>query len=202
MDRAPLVLTVLVAVAMAALSLPSHHQPQPSATAPAPDAAAGDTAGGDAWLQVEGARRAAWPCGDLTTHRDVHALREFVRRATAADAASLRDLALHSSEPLAAGNALRALAVVADIRGDSGLLALLSDPRLRVRQEATLAFGRARDATAVAALVALLADEHVRALALSALANIGTPEAASAIRAALRDPRARTTDAVFATSPR
>lgn len=112
-------------------------------------------------------------------------LREVVGRLRSSqDAAALRRAALRAPDPLVAGNAVRALGRLR-AEFDPELLALLDDPRPRMRQELVLALGECRREVAVASLERVLtgSDAQLRLLAIQALGRHGSPAARAALAA-------------------
>ncbi len=136
----------------------------------------------------------------LSNQRDVHEVLTFMRRATTADVAMLRQLGLTDPDPIVAGRALKRLADLGAVADDAAIRALLHDTRPRVRQEAVVALGRARDAASVPALGALLssADAPLRQLILQALVSIGNEAAHALVQAALADPNTTAAERAFA----
>ncbi|MBK8978255.1 MAG: HEAT repeat domain-containing protein [Planctomycetes bacterium] len=109
------------------------------------------------------------------TMADVHALRARTAAATAEAIPALRRTALAAGNPLAAGLALQALGRLRAVAGDAELLALVDDPRPRVRQELVAALGTSGDPTCATTLAAATrdADETTRTLAIRALGVLG-----------------------------
>jgi HEAT repeat protein len=119
-----------------------------------------------------------------STQAQARAMVAFCDTASPADVADLRDVALSAQSPLAAGNAVRALGRLGVLARDPALLALLEDPRPRVRDETILALGECRDPQAIAPLeaFALGSDPKARILAIRALGRIGGARARAAAR--------------------
>jgi HEAT repeat protein len=119
-------------------------------------------------------------------------VRRVVRAAAAAgpgDVPRLRRAALEASDPLIAGNAIRALGRVGAAAADSEVALLLDDPRPRVRQEAVVALGSSGDPRSVVDLIPLLdgEDATMRALAIRSIGQIGGPQAREALERACGD---------------
>lgn len=114
---------------------------------------------------------------EVSTDADVRLVVAHTRAATRADQAELRRLALHSPDPLVAGNAIRGLSRLGAVSTDPALVALLHDPRSRVREEMILALGASADPAAAEHVRPFLADsdENLRALAHHALARLAAP---------------------------
>jgi HEAT repeat protein len=132
--------------------------------------------------------------------QDVGATVEFCDTATAADVPALRDVALTAPSPLAAGNAVRALGRLRAVAKDADVLALLGDPRERVRDETILALGESRDEAALDLLepLARAGDEHRRDLAVRAVGRIGGERARAVLDRVASDPQAPASAAAFA----
>ncbi len=122
------------------------------------------------------------------------------RRATDADRDSLRRIALDSTDPLVAGNAVRALGRLRAVGDDPELSSLLQDARPRVREEMVVAIGASDDSGAVELLLPLLLepDGNLRALAMDALGRLGGARARAALDAIARDDGAPAADRVHA----
>ena len=116
---------------------------------------------------------------EAKTPDDVRAIVTFCRQAGHSDAPALRKVALTAEDPLAVGNAMRALGRLRRVARDAELVALLGDERSRVRHETVLALGASGDPSAVGALEPLLGDKDAptRLLAIRALGEIGGAEA-------------------------
>src|SRR5262249_13411763 len=132
-------------------------------------------------------------------------VRDLVRatRAVAGDGASeLREQALTSRDPLVAGNALRALGALKRVASDPGLVALLQDRRLPVRQEVVIALGESEDPSAVDVLAARLAsaEDPLRPLVIQALGRLPGERARALVAAIAEDSSASLTDRAFARS--
>jgi len=133
------------------------------------------------------------------THAAMREWRRFCGSADRTAGAELRSAALTASDPLIAGNALRALGRLQLVACDPELRALLSDPRPRVRQEAAIAMGGCGDPTAVAAIAPLLQnDPTLRSLAIQALGRLGGSQARALLDEVMGDPRSTPTDCAFA----
>jgi HEAT repeat protein len=113
------------------------------------------------------------------TSAEVRAVVAFCDAPGDGDRAALLEVALRFSDPLCAGNALRALGNLDAVAGDPRLLALADDPRPRVRHELARALGKSRRPQAVRALGRLLSheDRTVRLLAIQSLGRCGGEEA-------------------------
>jgi HEAT repeat protein len=183
-------------VSLLALGL-LHEPPRQAPIAPA----VASPAPADAPADAPAERTLAVPHFDLSSQGDVHAVLAFMRGATGADVPVLRRLALIDHSPLIAGRALRQLSILGTVAGDAELRELVHDPRLRVRQEAIMAFERSRDPDAVADLERVLAggDPQLRPLALRALTAIDTERARAVVRGALDRAGATAADRAFAT---
>jgi HEAT repeat protein len=117
---------------------------------------------------------------DPTTPAEVRAVVAFCDRARASDAGALRETALRGRNVLAAGNAIRALGRIGMVSSDPDLVALLRDPRERVRHEAILALGQSGDPGAVPHLEPIAMDDgdpRAQLLAIGALGRLGGPRA-------------------------
>lgn len=113
-------------------------------------------------------------------------LRAFKRRcdaATSSDAAWLRQLALNAEDPLVAGQAIQALGRLGLFGNDGAYLALIDDPRSRVRHESVRALGGCGDEIVAGVLTPLLieSDATMRALAIQALGRLPGREAREAL---------------------
>ena len=117
-----------------------------------------------------------------------------------ANAGELWQLALGAENPMVAGNAVRALGRLGELRNDARLDALLRDVRSRVRQEAVLALGRSRDPLVVQQLADLLpsADASMRPLVIRALGELGGERARSFVAAVLADPMSTAAEVALA----
>jgi len=131
---------------------------------------------------------------------DARAMVEFCDTATAADVPALREVALTARDPLAAGNAVRALGRLRAVSKDADLVKLLDDPRERVRDETILALGESRDASALGRLEQLVrsVDPHVRVLAIRAVGRVGGARARSILEQVADDPSGTPESAAFA----
>ena len=78
---------------------------------------------------------------------------------------------------------------IASVSADPKLVALIHDPRKRVRQELVVALGRSDDRTAVETLLPILRDpdETLRTLAIQALGRLGGEKARHCLRSFLTD---------------
>jgi hypothetical protein len=134
------------------------------------------------------------------TPAQVRAVVRFCREAVVADAAGLRSVALSSPDPLVAGNALRALGRLGAVARDSELVALVRDPRPRVRQEVVLALGASGYTPVVEDLAPLLErdDLVLRPLVLQALGWLAGARAGALLESVLRDRAATEVDRAFA----
>ncbi len=137
---------------------------------------------------------------EATTPEDVRDVLRFTRAATTNDQDALRHAALSSADPLVAGNALKALGRLKLISKDEALLALTSDPRQRVRQDAVTACGLDGGAPALARLEQALAtgDASIRPLVLRSLGLIRGDASRRLIEGVASDPQASETDRAFA----
>lgn len=134
------------------------------------------------------------------TQSDVRAMSAYCETASPDDRSSLREIALHGTNALAVGNAVRALGRLKAVSADSELVALLADPRERVRDETILALGASGDGGVVAKLEPLTrsSDPKVRALAMHSLGRLGGERSEAAIRSVLEGASATTADRAFA----
>lgn len=170
-------LLVLAALAAGVFQALRDTPPRPPEGRSAP--AAGDArTGGDAV-----AAEAAWP-DRAATPEDVRAIVRRGRGAGAGDIPALRGAALGATDPLVAGNAIRALGRLDAVAGDPALLGLMRDARLRVRQEVVLALGRSRQASAAGHLEDALRSggPELRPLAIHGLSAIDSDAARAATR--------------------
>jgi HEAT repeat protein len=96
----------------------------------------------------------------------------------------LRRVALKSTDPLVAGNAVRALGRLKMVAGDEELVGLLIDERPRVRQEIIVALGKSGWRASVPRLARLVRDDDrtVRLLAIQAIRELGGREADAILR--------------------
>lgn len=142
----------------------------------------------------------ALPFAKVSTPEEVRRVVHFTRDAQRGDRSLLREMALRSQNALVAGHAIRALGRLKSVAGDPGLVALLHDPRLRVRQETVVALGLSDDSTMVGRLLPLLeaGDADLRPLVIQALGRLGDHRAVAPIRGLLRDPESTKTERVFA----
>ena len=136
----------------------------------------------------------------VTTPEEVREVLHITREATAEDRSTLVDAALHAVDPLVVGNAVLALGRLKAFSSDAALLELVSDLRLRVRQDAVRACGLdGRDAALPQLQRALeLGDASVRPLVLEALGRIGGTKARALLETVADDRTASKTDRVFA----
>lgn len=136
----------------------------------------------------------------VTTPAEVREVLQATRSATTADRGELVDAALHATDPLVAGNAALALGRLRAFHGDDALLALVSDPRERVRQDAVRACGLDGDASSLPTLERALeqGDATLRPLVLEALGEIGGEHALALIQRVADDEAASRTERVFA----
>lgn len=172
----------------------------PRAAAPVADASAELEPAPTAERAPEPAMRAGvGPPMAATTPEEVREVLAFTRGAGAEELESLRRMALESSDPLVAGNALRALGRLGTWSGDEELMALLDDPRARVRQDAVVALGQSRDPDAVAHLAPLLEEDDatLRALTIQALGRIGGERSRELLESMREDPRASDAERAF-----
>ena len=130
---------------------------------------------------------------------DLHAWRAATQRADADAIAELRQVALTATHPAVVGACLVALGRLDAVVGDDALLALLDDPRLRVRQDVVTALGHSRDARALEVLAgaAAASDAALRPLVIQAMGRIGGARACDLLRALAARGPASPTDAAF-----
>jgi len=140
------------------------------------------------------------PAMVINTPQRMRAAIRYCQNAPSAAIPELRRLALSARDPLLAGNAVRALGRLGVVANDQHLVALIRDPRLRMRQEAVVALGVDGDPTAVEPLASILAgtDATIRPLAIEALGKAGGETARKLLEAVLQDRRAPEIDRVFA----
>lgn len=143
------------------------------------------------------------PAHSISTASTTSEVREVLHMTRAAgpkDLPVLRDVALHSQDPLVTGNAVKALGRLGAFTGDPDLLALTADVRLRVRQDAVMACGLDGGAAAVPYLEGVLAtgEASLRPLVMEALGKIGGPAARELVQRVAADVAASRTDRVFA----
>lgn len=107
------------------------------------------------------------------------------RAAAAADLPFLRETALGSTDPLLAGNAVRALGRLGAPEDVWRIAGMLDDPRPRLRQEAVLALGTCGDPESINELVPFLDDDDpgFRALAILSIGRVGGPRALEELEA-------------------
>lgn len=143
-----------------------------------------------------------FPVLQAKTPAQVRELLRFTRAATLQDRAALIDAALSLEDPLVVGSAVRALGRLAEFNRDPRLLALISDPRPRVRQDAVIACGLDGDAAAIPHLeqVLVAGDASLRPLALEALGRIGGSTAERILQRVATDSGSADIDRVFARS--
>lgn len=126
----------------------------------------------------------------------------WIEAAGRADRPALRELALSDRDPMIVAHALQALARVGgeSIARDPVLVALLDDPRPRVRQELVRTLGRGGDVAAIEVLASIARDGSgpLRHLALRALGDLGGPEATRLLESIRDDADAPRPDRVFA----
>jgi len=136
----------------------------------------------------------------VTTPEEVREVLRITGESTLEDRSALMDAALQSEDPLVAGNAVLALGRLQAFSSESALLALVSDPRLRVRQDAVKACGLDSSDSALSHLEGVLeeGDPSVRPLALQSLGRIGGARAETLLRNIADDRAASRTDRVFA----
>ncbi|MEW6747827.1 MAG: HEAT repeat domain-containing protein [Planctomycetota bacterium] len=134
------------------------------------------------------------------TPEDVREVLRIERDAGQDDVPLLREMASLSEDPLVVGNAIRALGRLCAVSQDSALLALLDDPRCRVKQELVVALGRSGDPSALPRLLSLLEqdDPGLRPLVIQALGRLGDKRAEEPLRAIAHDSQSTNTDRVFA----
>ncbi|MEW6744023.1 MAG: HEAT repeat domain-containing protein [Planctomycetota bacterium] len=139
---------------------------------------------------------------------DARAVVRFTESADHGDRDTLRRMALGSENPLVAGNAVRALGRLQAVVSDGALLALIEDPRPRVRQEVVRALGASGDRSAVPYLAQVMeetdaalndgTDATLRCLAIQALGRLGGREAHALVAAIASDPDASNAERTFA----
>jgi len=136
----------------------------------------------------------------VTTPAEVREVLQATRSAKTADRGELVDAALRATDPLVAGNAALALGRLRAFHGDDELLALVSDSRERVRQDAVRACGLDGDASSLPTLERALeqGDATLRPLVLEALGEIGGEHALALIQRVADDEAASRTERVFA----
>jgi HEAT repeat protein len=112
---------------------------------------------------------------EVTTPGELRNLARFVNESTREDVPGLRGLALHATDPLVAANALRGLSRLGAVADDAEILALVEDPRIRVRQEVIRALGESGSATALGTLIRQIdvEDPRLRLLVIQALGRLG-----------------------------
>ena len=147
-----------------------------------------------------GERAAVFPIMRATTPAEVREVLRITKAATSQDRPALLDAALHAADPLVAGSAVKALGRLHGFTSEPALLALVTDPRLRVRQDAVTACGLDGRAAAIPHLERALAtsDAALRPLVLEALGRIGGATARALVQRVAADPDAARTDRVFA----
>ena len=135
-----------------------------------------------------------------TSPEEVREVVRQTRQASEEDIPALLKAALSSEDPLVAGNAIRALGRLKAVSKDKRLVALLEDPRKRVRQEIVVALGRSEDLRMVDPLLPLLSDEDetLRTLALQALGRLGGRKSRDAIRSVIDSENTTTKVRAFA----
>lgn len=143
---------------------------------------------------------ATFPIERAETPEQVREVLRLTRGATAEGLPALRDAALNAEDPLVAGNAVKAIGRLGAFNTDAELLALIADPRERVRQDAAMACGLDGRPEAVPHLARVLeeADATLRPLALEALGRIGSAEARELVERVVADPGSSATERVFA----
>jgi hypothetical protein len=136
------------------------------------------------------------------TAAEVREVVQAARTAPRSAAASLRDRALTSPDPLVVGNALRALGAQNLVVRDPALVSLLDDRRPRVRQEVVIALGQSGDPAAVELLAPRLAsdDDMLRSLVIQALGRLPGEQAHTLVTSIADDPSASSTDRAFASA--
>ena len=134
------------------------------------------------------------------TPQDVRKVLNFCRRAGRGAIPDLRRFALDSSDPLVAGNAVRALGRLGAVVGDYELIGLVHDSRPRVRQEAVQALGASGNRAMLSKLVEVLesGDPELRPLVIQALGRVGGTRARTVLSRVLEDPDATGIDRTFA----
>jgi HEAT repeat protein len=141
-----------------------------------------------------------FPVMYATTPAEVRAVRRYCRSAEHDDVDTLRHAATQSSDPLVAGNAMRALGRLGAFAGDAELEAMLADERQRVRQEAVIALGQSGSPSAVERLLPLLEEDDpmLRPLVLQALGRLGGDKARAVLERVLADESATAADRALA----
>lgn len=136
----------------------------------------------------------------VTSPEEVREVLRITREATGADRQALVQAALHAEDALVAGNAILALGRLGAFSSSADLLGLLTDSRLRVRQDAAKACGLDGRVEALPYLEQALEarDEMVRPLVIKTLGMIGGDRARELLERAQADPLASKTDRVFA----
>ena len=160
-----------------------------------------EAARGRATRREETSARAALP-PPATTPAEVRDLLRWCEEADASSVPALRS-AVASGDPLVAGNALRALGRLGAL--DAGTtVALLEDPRSRVRQEAVLCLGSVGGPVAIEALARIVEgeDPELRPLAIRSLREIGSEGALAVLEERLRRPGLTEAERAFAAAPR
>jgi len=135
-----------------------------------------------------------------TTPAEARQVVRYCRDATPADSAALHAAALGSADPLVAGNAARALGRVGALGNETDRLRLVSDPRLRVRQDAVIGLGLSGDPAVLDVLEPLLdsGDPSLTPLVLRAIGRIGGSRAGKLLEARLRAETATEVERAFA----
>lgn len=147
-------------------------------------------------------RVVGFPVMKATSPEEVREVVRHTRQAKEEDIPALLQAALSSEDPLVAGNAIRALGRLKAFSQDTRLVALLNDPRKRIRQEIVVALGRSQDQRTVDSLLPLLSDEDetLKTLAIQALGRIGGRKARNTIRWVIDNKKTSTKARAFARS--
>jgi hypothetical protein len=125
-----------------------------------------------------------WTGSPPKQQSEVAAFVTACKAATDADRTQLRAMA-RQHDPLVAGNAIAALGRLHAVHGDPELIAMLHDPRPRVRSEVVLALGNSAEPSMQAHLQPLLTDgdQATAMLAVQALVQLGVREPVAALAA-------------------
>lgn len=137
---------------------------------------------------------------DPVTQDELREMIAFCDTASVADRDALREVALQSANALAAARAVRALGRLRILSEDPQILALLADPRERVRHETIVALGDSGDVDVVPLIEPLVTSEDakVRVLAIHALGRIGGERAQAVLHRIVESSTASREDVAFA----
>ena len=199
----PVAAVIICVVTLAWVRMQAPRDVEREVAAPLLEAAVGVATDGSAVpaaapQQTE--RGALFQLMEARTPAEVREVLRLTKEATAANHSALREAALHAQDALVAGNAIKALGRLRLFSADPDLLALIADPRPRVRQDAVAACSLDGRSAAIPGLEKALTtgDAALRPLVLEALGRIGGSAARGLLERVAGDSGSSVTDRVFA----